>query len=484
MMSYEIVVIGTGPAGHHAAIQAAKLGRSVAIIERLRCVGGVCINTGTIPSKTLREAVLYLSGFQQRGLYGHAYRVKQTITIQDLMFRCHHVISKENDVYRSQFTRNGVDLLEGHASFVDPHTIKIEGDGPAALIHAERVVIATGTVPATSHDVRVDGSAIIDADGIFDLKSVPATMIVVGAGVIGMEYACMFATLGSLVTVVESRKRLLEFVDGEIIEALMYHMRENRVTFRSGESVERVERDPAGGVTAYLKSRKTLRADVLLYAVGRQGNTAGLKLEAAGLEADDRGRLHVDDCFRTPVPHIHAAGDVVGFPSLASVSMEQGRVASASAFGLQTVIAPGLFPYGLYTIPEISFVGRTEEDLTAAGVPYEAGMAHYREIARGQIIGDTTGRLKLLFHQETGQVLGVHIIGEGASELVHIGQAVMALGGTVRYFVDHVFNYPTLAECYKVAALAGLNKLGADRAARIAPALGPPDTSFLLGRAT
>jgi len=246
--------------------------------------------------------------------------------------------------------------------------------------------------------------------------------------------------------------------------------------------VERVERDPAGGVTAYLKSRKTLRADVLLYAVGRQGNTAALKLEAAGLEADDRGRLHVDDCFRTPVPHIHAAGDVVGFPSLASVSMEQGRVASASAFGLETVIAPGLFPYGLYTIPEISFVGRTEEDLTAAGVPYEAGMAHYREIARGQIIGDTTGRLKLLFHQETGQVLGVHIIGEGASELVHIGQAVMALGGTVRYFVDHVFNYPTLAECYKVAALAGLNKLGADRAARIPPALGPADTSFLLGR--
>jgi NAD(P) transhydrogenase len=484
MTSYEIVVIGTGPAGHHAAIQAAKLGRSVAIIERLRCVGGVCINTGTIPSKTLREAVLYLSGFQQRGLYGHSYRVKHSITIQDLMFRCHHVIAKENDVYRSQFARNGVDVLEGHASFVDPHTIKIEGDGPAALIRAERVVIATGTVPATSQDVPVDGSAIIDADGIFDLKSVPATMIVVGAGVIGMEYACMFATLGSLVTVVESRKRLLEFVDGEIIEALMYHMRENRVTFRSGESVERVELDPAGGVTAYLKSRKTLRADVLLYAVGRQGNTAGLKLEAAGLEADDRGRLHVDDCFRTPVPHIHAAGDVVGFPSLASVSMEQGRVASVSAFGLETTIAPGLFPYGLYTIPEISFVGRTEEDLTAAGVPYEAGMAHYREIARGQIIGDTTGRLKLLFHQETGQVLGVHIIGEGASELVHIGQAVMALGGTVRYFVDHVFNYPTLAECYKVAALAGLNKLGADRAARIAPALGPADTSFLLGHAS
>jgi NAD(P) transhydrogenase len=479
MTSYDIVVIGTGPAGHHAAIQAAKLGRSVAIVERLRCVGGVCINTGTIPSKTLREAVLYLSGFRQRGLYGHSYRVKQTITIQDLMYRCHHVIEKENDVYRSQFARNGVHVLEGHASFVDPHTITIEGDGPAILIQAERVVIATGTVPAASPDVPVDGAAIIDADGIFDLKRVPATMIVVGAGVIGMEYAGMFATLGSLVTVVESRKRLLEFVDAEIIEALMYHMRENRVTFRSGESVERVERDPAGGVTAYLKSRKALRADVLLYAVGRQGNTAGLRLEAAGLEADDRGRLRVDECFRTSVPHIYAAGDVVGFPSLASVSMEQGRSASASAFGLPTVIAPALFPYGLYTIPEISFVGRTEEELTAAGIPYETGMAHYREIARGQIIGDTTGRLKLLFHQETGQVLGVHIIGEGASELVHIGQAVMALGGTVRYFVDHVFNYPTLAECYKVAALAGLNKLGADRSVRIAPAFASEDAALL-----
>jgi len=481
MTSYELVVIGSGPAGHHAAIQAAKLGRRAAIIERLSCVGGVCVNTGTIPSKTLREAVLYLSGFRQRGLYGHSYRVKQSITIQDLMFRCHHVIERENDVYRAQFARNGVDLLEGHASFVDPHTIKIEGEGPTTLVRADVIVVATGTVPAVSSHVPVDGTVIIDADGIFNLPQVPATMIVVGAGVIGMEYACMFATLGAQVTVVESRKRLLEFADGEIIEALMYHMRDNRVTFRTGESVARVERDPAGGVTAHLESHKTLHADALLYAVGRQGNTASLALEAAGLEADDRGRLRVDEQFRTRVPHIHAAGDVVGFPSLASVSMEQGRVASASALGIPATTVPALFPYGLYTIPEISFVGRTEEELTGAGIPYEVGMAHYREIARGQIIGDTTGRLKLLFHQETGQLLGVHIIGEGAAELVHIGQAVMALSGTVRYFVDHVFNYPTLAECYKVAALAGLNKLGADRAARMAAALTPQDPSFLLG---
>jgi len=331
---YELVVIGSGPAGHHAAIQAAKLGRRVAIVERLSCVGGVCINTGTIPSKTLREAVLYLSGFQQRGLYGYSYRFKQNITIQDLMFRCHHVIEKENDVYRIQFARNGVDLLEGQASFVDPHTIKVEGGGPPALVRAERFVIATGTVPAVSPDVPIDGTAIIDADGIFNLPKIPATMIVVGAGVVGMEYACIFSTLGAMVTVVEARPRLLEFVDGEIIEALMYHMRENRVTFRSGETVERVQRDPAGGVTAHLKSRKTLHADVLLYAVGRQGNTATLNLAAAGLEADERGRLKVGPDFRTAVPHIFAAGDVVGFPSLASVSMEQGRVAAANAFGI------------------------------------------------------------------------------------------------------------------------------------------------------
>ena len=380
---YELVVVGSGPAGHHAAIQAAKLGRRVAIVERLSCVGGVCINTGTIPSKTLREAVLYLSGFQQRGLYGYSYRVKQNITIQDLMFRCHHVIEKENDVYRIQFARNGVDLLEGQASFVDPHTIKVEGVGPPALVRAERFVIATGTVPAVSPDVPIDGTAIIDADGIFNLPKIPATMIVVGAGVVGMEYACIFSTLGAMVTVVEARPRLLEFVDGEIIEALMYHMRENRVTFRSGETVERVQRDPAGGVTGQLKSRKTLHADVLLYAVGRQGNTATLNLAAAGLEADERGRLKVGPDFRTAVPHIFAAGDVVGFPSLASVSMEQGRVAAANAFGIPTVTVPALFPYGIYTIPEISFVGRTEEELTKAGVPYEVGMAHYREIARG-----------------------------------------------------------------------------------------------------
>jgi NAD(P) transhydrogenase len=464
---YDLIVIGTGPAGHHAAIQAAKLGSRVAVVERQRCVGGVCINTGTIPSKTLREAVLYLSGFRQRGLYGAAYRVKQEITIQDLLYRCHHVIQKENDVYRAQFARNGVTLLDGHAAFEDAHTIRVDSGGPALRARADRFVIATGTVPARSSECPVDGTAVIDADGIFGLEALPPSMIVVGGGVIGVEYACMFATLGTAVTLVDGKRRLLEFVDGEIVDALMYHMRDLGVTFRLGEVLERVERAPGGPVIAHLASRKTLKAETLLYAVGRQGATAGLALAAVGLEADARGRIPVDAHFRTAVPHVYAAGDVIGFPSLASTSMEQGRLAAANALGAVAVTMPDLFPYGLYTVPEISFVGRTEEELTAAGVPYESGLAHYREIARGQIIGDTTGRLKLLFHRESGLVLGVHIIGEGAAELIHIGQAVMALGGTIRYFVDHVFNYPTLAECYKVAALAGLNRLDPRLVARL-----------------
>ncbi|MBI1847754.1 MAG: Si-specific NAD(P)(+) transhydrogenase [Candidatus Rokubacteria bacterium] len=468
---YDLIVIGSGPAGHHAAIQAAKLGNRVAIVERRMEVGGVCLNTGTIPSKTLREAVLYLSGYRQRGLYGQAYRTKQTITMQDLMFRCEHVIRKENDVYRAQFARNGVDLLEGEASFMDPHAIRIEEGETSQVFRAERFVIATGTAPHVPSNVPVDGARIIDSDGIFGLATVPSSLIVVGGGVIGMEYACMFATLGVPVTLIDGRRQLLDFVDSEIIEALTYRMREIGVTFRLGESMDRVDRSPDGRIVAHLKSNKTVIADVLLCAAGRVGNTACLNLPAAGLSADERGRLGVDDNFCTPVPHIYAAGDVVGFPSLASTSMEQGRVASAHAFGVPAVSVPSLFPYGIYTIPEISFVGRTEEQLTAAGVPYEVGLAHYREIARGGIIGDTTGRLKLIFHRESGALLGVHIIGEGATELVHIGQAVIALGGTLRYFVDHVFNYPTLAECYKVAALAGLNKLGARKTSEMPQSL-------------
>jgi NAD(P) transhydrogenase len=320
-------------------------------------------------------------------------------------------------------------------------------------------VIATGTKPATSPKVPVNGRTIINSDHILDMSETPKTLIVVGGGVIGVEYTCMFATLGVRVTLIEKRPRLLEFADSEIVEALSYHLRDHRVTMRLNEEVESVEETADGVVVANLESKKRISGDALLYAVGRQGNVDELNLAGAGIESDARGRIAVDENYQTKQPGIYAVGDVIGFPSLASVSMEQGRIAVARAFNKPAESHPAHYPFGIYTIPEISFIGKTEEQLTDEDVPYEVGVAYYREMARGQIRGDTTGRLKLIFHRETRDILGVHIIGEGASELLHIGQAVLILGGKVDYFVNTVFNYPTLAECYKAAAFNGLNKL-------------------------
>jgi NAD(P) transhydrogenase len=458
MQHYDLIVIGSGPAGQRAAIQAAKSGRKVAIVEKRECLGGVCINTGTIPSKTMREAVLHLSGFHYREIYGINYRVKEKISMGDLSFRVNHVIKTEVDVTESQLRRNNVDVLNGRASFLDATHIAVENAHTRIEYETSFAIIATGTKPAVSAKVPVNGRNIVDSDQILSMTEMPRTLIVVGGGVIGVEYACMFATLGVRVILVEKRPRLLEFADSEMIEALSYHLRDIRVTMRLNEEVESVE-DAPGGVVATLQSKKKITGDALLYAVGRQGNVDDLNLAAAGIEADARGRLKVDEDFRTTQPNIFAAGDVIGFPSLASVSMEQGRIAAGRAFNLPLRSKPEHYPYGIYTIPEISFIGKTEEQLTDEDVPYEVGVAFYREIARGQIRGDTTGRLKLIFHRETRLLLGVHIIGEGASELLHIGQAAMILGGTVDYFVDTVFNYPTLAECYKAAAFNGLNKL-------------------------
>jgi NAD(P) transhydrogenase len=456
---YDLIVIGSGPAGQRAAIYGAKLNKKVALIEAREVVGGVCINTGTIPSKTMREAVLHLSGYNYKSIYGMNYRVKERITMADLAFRVQHVIKTEIDVTDAQLSRNNVEVLTGTASFEDPTHVKVTNSRGANVIEGKNVIIATGTKPACSAKVPINGTTIVNSDQVLNLPNLPKTMIIVGGGVIGVEYCCMFAALGVRVTLIERRPRLLEFADQEIVEALSYHLRDARVTMRLNEEVESVE-ESEGSVVANLESKKKLQGDALLYAVGRQGNVDELNLAAAGIEADARGRIPVDKDFRTKQPVVFAVGDVIGFPSLASVSMEQGRIAAARAFGDDHVVSnPSFYPYGIYTIPEISFIGKTEEQLTEEDVPYEVGVAYYREIARGQIRGDTTGRLKLIFHRENHSILGVHIIGEGASELLHIGQAVMALGGKLEYFVDTVFNYPTLAECYKVAAFNGLNRV-------------------------
>jgi NAD(P) transhydrogenase len=459
MADYDVLVLGSGPGGQKAAIAAAKLGASVALIERRTMIGGVCIQTGTIPSKTLREAVLYLTGMSQRELYGQSYRVKDDITIGDLTARTSHVVEREVDVIRSQLARNGVALLPGMGRFVDRHTVQVaDGTGQERKVTAEKIVIATGTRPARPSTVDFDEQTIVDSDGILGLERIPRSMVVVGAGVIGVEYASMFAALGTKVTVIEQRTRMLDFCDTEVVEALKYQLRDLAVTFRFGETVTAVERY-AKGTVAILESGKKIPADTVMYSAGRQGMTDALDLPAAGLAADKRGRIAVDGNFRTEVDNIYAVGDVIGFPALAATSMEQGRLAAHHACGEPVHEMHALQPIGIYTIPEISYIGRTEDELTQQRVPFEVGVSRYRELARGQIIGDSYGVLKLLVSPEDRSLLGVHVFGTNATELVHIGQAVMGCGGTVDYLVDTVFNYPTLSEAYKVAALDASNKI-------------------------
>jgi NAD(P) transhydrogenase len=459
MQPYDLIVIGSGPGGQRAAIQGAKAGKRAAIIEMQTSIGGASINTGTIPSKTMREAVLHLSGFYDKSFYGTGFTGKENISMADLNFRVQHVVESEVGVIQDQLKRNGVELIHGKGKFVDANHIRVENSNSYGEFDAKFIVIATGTRPAVNPKVPINGRNIINSDQILSMPQLPKTLIVVGGGVIGVEYACMFATLGVRVIIVEKRPRLLEFADTEMVEALTYHMRDQRATLRLSEEVESVEDLPDGKVAANLASKKRVIGDALLYAVGRSGNVDGLNLAAAGVECDDRGRIKVDENYRTAQPNIFAVGDVIGFPSLASVSMEQGRIAAARAFNLDVHTDPAGYPYGIYTIPQISFIGKTEEQLTDADVPYEVGVAYYREIARGQISGHTDGRLKLLFHRETLELLGVHIFGEDAAELLHIGQAVFLLKGKITYFVNTVFNYPTLAECYKAAAFNGLNRL-------------------------
>jgi len=459
MANYDLLVIGTGPAGQKAAVQAAKLGKKVGIIEKKEVVGGVCINTGTIPSKSLREAVLYLSGFRQRNLYGAGYRVKDTITIEDLVFRATHVITNEIRIVQDQMRRNSVDMIYGAASFVDQHRLRVQQASGTVEHTAHFIIIAVGTEPARPPEIPFDDDSIIDTDALLTLKRLPPSIVIVGGGVIGTEYASILATIGVPVILIDKRPRLLEFVDAGIIEALQRQMKEIGVTLYHEEEVVRIQKEPNGQITVTLQNARPIATSTLMYAIGRVGATRGLNLEQIGLIPDSRGRLTVNKHFQTAVPHIYAAGDIIGFPALASTSMQQGRHAACHAFGQPDRTDTALLPYGIYSIPEISMVGRTEEDLAHTGIPFGAGIARYREIARGQIIGDETGMLKLLFHRQTRELLGVHIIGEGATELIHVGQAVMAYRGKIDYFIDTVFNYPTLAECYKVAALDGINRL-------------------------
>ena len=453
MYDYDLACVGSGPAGQRAAIQAAKLGKRVVVIEKQRRVGGVCVATGTIPSKTLREAVLPFAARRPRA--------EARPTAEQLVSRIGQVVAHEQEVIADQLGRNDVALVGGAAVFQDSHTLAVQTEVGTRKLSAEKILIAVGTEPALPTGVAVDGEVVLSSDHVIRLQQFPRTMAVVGAGVIGIEYASMFAALGVRVTLIEHRERPLEFVDREIIEELIHQMRDRKVTFRLGEAVESVALSvgPPRAAVIMLQSGKRIVADVALFAAGRVAATRALGLAAAGLSADARGRLTVDATFCTAVPHIYAAGDVIGYPSLAATSSEQGRLAACKAFGVETAVIGSHLPIGIYAIPEISMVGASEDELTRGKVPYETGMARYREIARGQILGDDSGLFKMLFHRETRRLLGVHAIGTGATELIHIGQAVLALDGGLDYFLSAVFNYPTLAECYKVAALDALNKL-------------------------
>lgn len=458
---YDLLVIGSGPAGQRAAVQAAKLRKRVGIVDSREVVGGVCVNTGTIPSKSFKEAVLFLSGYRQRNIYGQGFRVKTDIKMSDLTFRCQRIMTTEIEVIKNQLTRNHVDVMYGHAVFADPHTIEISSLQGKLRKSAERFVIAVGAKPHRPGNIGFNGRNIFDSDDILKLAELPRNLTVVGGGVIGTEYASMFAALGVHVTIVDQRKRLLGFVDEEIIECLQYQLRSMGVTLRLGEEVKVCRERDDGQVVTELKSGKMIVSDCVLFSAGRQSATDDLGLKALDLQPDDRGRLAVNEHYQTAVPHVYAAGDVIGFPALASTSGAQGRLASLHAMGRTEKPADVPLPYGIYSIPEISYVGLNEQELTEKQIPYDTGVARYREIARGVILGDENGMLKLLFHRESHQILGVHIIGENATELIHIGQAVIALKGGLEYLKDAVFNYPTLAECYKVAALDGYNKLRA-----------------------
>ncbi len=461
MRKFDVLIIGSGPGGQRAAFQASKLKKRVAVIEREPYIGGAGLHTGTLPSKTLREAAIFLAGFKQRAVFGFQLSLGREVTLQELMYRKMDVIKKQMEVIIDQFNRNNIEIIYGEASFIDEHRLGVKGPAGSEELRGEVIIIATGTRPLRPKEVPFDEEHIYDTDSILRINKIPSTLTIIGGGVIGCEYACIFASLGVKVTLIEKKARLLPFVDEEIVNSLCYWMRHSGIIIRLSEEVVKITVESKDRIITNLKSGKQFASEKLLYTMGRVGNTDRLNLGAIGIKPDERGSLRVNESFQTNIPHIYAIGDVIGFPALASTSMEQGRRAVCNALhteGLTCEVVSHI-PFGIYTIPEISMVGETEESLTAKGIPYEVGCALFQEVAKGQIIGDTHGMLKLLFNREDRRLLGVHIIGERASELIHIGQAVMSFGGTIDYFKDAVFNYPTLSDAYKVAALNGLNRL-------------------------
>lgn len=469
MNSYDMLVIGSGPSGRRAAVQSAKLGKSVLVVDKGRRLGGVSVHTGTIPSKTLRETVLNLSGFRERGFYGRGYRVKQTISSEDLIARLHKTLDHEVEVLQHQFMRNGVTHFRAAARFTAANMASLTtSEGETSEIGFGHALISVGTKPHRPSGIPFDGKRVLDSDEILNVAHLPRSLTVIGGGVIGVEYATIFSALDVPVTLVEARATILEFVDREIVDDFIHQMRDRGMTVRLGCAVKEITVTPSG-VETQLADGRTVKSDMLLYAAGRGGNTGSLGLDAIGIEMDPRGRIKVDGrTFQTSLPHIYAAGDVIGFPSLASTSMEQGRVAACHAFGMPLPPAPETFPYGIYAVPEISTVGLSEEQVRESGIAYECGIARFRETSRGHIMGVDHGFLKLIFALESRRLLGAHIVGEGATELVHIGQAVINLKGTVDFFVENTFNYPTLAEAYKIAGLDAWNRMGsgASQAAR------------------
>lgn len=462
MNQFDLIVVGSGPAGRRGAIQAAKLGKRVLVIEQGKRVGGVSVHTGTIPSKTLRETALNLSGWRERGFYGRAYRVKQEISADDLRQRLIITLNHEVEVLEHQFARNRVQQMRGKASFVDPTTLEVvKDDGETLLVSGTSIMLAVGTKPFRPDYMPFDGKTVLDSDELLDIAELPRSLVVIGAGVVGIEYATIFSALDTHVTVIDPKTTMLDFIDKEIIEDFTYQLRDRNMKLHLGQKAEKVERLDDGKVLLTLDNGRKITTDMVLFAAGRMGATDTLNLPAAGLEADNRGRLKVNpETFQTSVPNIYAAGDVVGFPSLASTSMEQGRIAARVAIGAIAMEPQKYFPYGIYAVPEISTCGLSEEEVKDRGIPYECGMARFRETSRGHIMGLDSGLLKMIFSLKTRRLLGVHIIGEGATELVHIGQAVLNLKGTVEYFVENTFNYPTLAEAYKIAGLDAWNRMG------------------------